>query len=277
MAQLSAFADEVSESFLTQVQFLNEQNIKFIEPRFINKQNIMQLDKNALQQAKQILDDHGIGVSAIGSPIGKVKIDEDFSAHLDLFKHAAYLADFFETPFIRVFSYYPPEGKQIADYRDEVISRMQQKCSLLENTKITMVHENEANIYGHTAQNCVDMAEAVSNNHFKLAFDSANFVWGEQITDNITSCWPIMKPHVVHIHIKDWVIGAKVGSIPGQGDGQIKELLTELAAMDYKGWMTMEPHLEIGGQFGGSTTTQQFAQAIEAVRTLAKEVNLTCD
>jgi len=87
-----------------------------------------------------------------------------------------------------------------------------------------------------------------------------------------------MKPYVVHIHIKDWKLGAKdVGSIPGEGDGQIKELLAELATINYDGCLTMEPHLQTGGQFGGSTGPELFSRAIAAVRELAAEVGLTCD
>jgi len=88
----------------------------------------------------------------------------------------------------------------------------------------------------------------------------------------------MMKPYVVHVHIKDWKLGAKdVGSIPGEGHGQIKELLAELAAINYEGCLTMEPHLKVGGQFGGSTGPELFSRAIEAVRELADEVGLSCD
>ena len=68
-----------------------------------------------------------------------------------------------------------------------------------------------------------------------------------------------------------------VGSVPGEGDGQILELLAELAAMNYDGCMTMEPHLQTGGQFGGSTGPELFSRAIAAVRRLADEVGLECD
>jgi sugar phosphate isomerase/epimerase len=109
----------------------------------------------------------------------------------------------------------------------------------------------------------------------RLAYDPANFVWGEKITNNIESCFSVMKPYVVHIHIKDWKLGSKdIGSIPGEGDGQIKELLTELAAMNYDGCLTMEPHLQTGGQFGGSTGPELFSRAVEAVREIADEVGL---
>jgi len=278
MEKLSAFADEVSENFSEQVKYLSKENVGYIEPRFINKKNIMGLTKDELDEAKKMIQDNGLKVSAIGSPIGKVKLDEPFQQHLDKFKHAIELAQFFETPYIRMFSYYAPEGKNIDDYRDEVIEKMAAKVKVLENVDVTMVHENEANIYGHTAKHCVDMVEAVNSTKLRLVYDPANFVWGEKMTDNVKSCWPLMKPYVVHVHIKDWKLGSKdVGSIPGEGDGQIKELLAELATLDYDGCLTMEPHLKTGGQFGGDTGPELFSQAIAAVRELSAEVGLKCD
>jgi len=278
MAKLSAFADEVTEDFRGQVEYLAQEKVGYIEPRFINKKNIMDLNPAELKEARQMLRDHGLKVSAIGSPIGKVRLDEPFEPHLDKFKHAVDLAQFFETPFIRMFSYYAPEGKNIDDYRDQVLERMATKVQVVQDVDVTMVHENEARIYGHTAENCADMIEAVGSPKLALAYDPANFVWGEQLTNNVEVCWPVMKPYVVHIHIKDWKLGSPdIGSMPGQGDGQIKELLAELAAMDYDGCMTMEPHLQTGGQFGGSTGPELFSRAIAAVRELAAEVGLTCD
>jgi 3-dehydroshikimate dehydratase len=278
MAKLSAFADEVTEDFLEQVKYLAKEHVGYIEPRFINKQNIMDLTKSQLDEAKMMIQDYGLKVSAIGSPIGKVKLDEPFGPHLDKFKHAVDLAMFFETPYIRMFSYYAPEGKNIDDYRDEVMERMAAKVEVLKDVDVTMVHENEAHIYGHTAEQCVELIETIGSPKLRLVYDPANFVWGEKITDNVESCWPVMKPYVVHIHIKDWELGAKdVGSIPGEGDGQIKELLAELVAMNYDGCLTMEPHLQLGGQFGGSTGPELFSRAIAAVRELAAEVGLECD
>ncbi|MBL7188216.1 MAG: sugar phosphate isomerase/epimerase [Phycisphaerae bacterium] len=278
MAKLSAFADEVTEDFLAQVEFLAGERVGYIEPRFINEKNIMDLTKGELDEARTMIRDHGLKVSAIGSPIGKVRLDGPFEPHLDKFKHAVDLALFFETPFIRMFSYYAPEGKNIDDYREQVTERMAAKVEVLADADVTMVHENEANIYGHSAQNCVDLVKAVDSPKLRLVYDPANFVWGEKMTNNVEACWPVMKPYVVHIHIKDWKLGAAdVGSMPGAGDGQIKELLTELAAINYDGCLTMEPHLQLGGQFGGTTGPELFSKAIAAVREIAAEVGLECD
>jgi sugar phosphate isomerase/epimerase len=278
MARLSAFADEVTEDFRGQVEFLAKEKVGYIEPRFVNKKNLMDLNQRELAEARKLIRDHGLKVSAIGSPIGKVKLDQPFKPHLDKFKHAVELAQYLETPLIRMFSYYAPEGKNIDDYRCQVMDRMVAKLEVLTGTNVIMVHENEAHIYGHSAANCADLVKEIDSPKLRLAYDPANFVWGEQITNNVETCWPLMKPYVVHIHIKDWKLGAKdVGSMPGQGDGQIKELLAELAAMKYQGCVTMEPHLRAGGQFGGDTGPELFAQAIAAVRSMAAEVGLKLD
>jgi len=275
MAKLSAFADEVTDDFPGQVKYLVRERVGYIEPRFINKKNIMDLTRDELNDARKMLQDNGLKVSAIGSPIGKVRLDEPFAPHLDKFKRAVDIAILFESPYIRMFSYYAPQGRNIDEYRDQVMERMAAKVEMLKGIDVTMVHENEAHIYGHSARNCVDIARTINSPKLHLAYDPANFVWAEGITDNVESCWPLMKPYVVHVHIKDWKLGAKdVGSIPGEGDGQIKELLAELAAMNYDGCLTMEPHLQAGGQFGGSTGPKLFSKAIAAVRKLADEVGL---
>jgi 3-dehydroshikimate dehydratase len=278
MAKLSAFADEVITDFLEQVKFLTKEKVSYIEPRFINKKNIMDLTKGELKDAKKMIQDYGLKVSAIGSPIGKVRLDEPFQPHLDRFKHAVELAQFFETPYIRMFSYYAPKGKNIRDCRDQVMERMAAKVQIIENTNVVMVHENETDIYGYSAENCVDLAKTINSPKLRLVYDPGNFVWGQKITNNVESCWPLMKPYVVHIHIKDWKLGSKdIGSIPGEGDGQIKELLAELAAMNYDGCLTLEPHLKAGGRFGGDTGPELFSRAIDAVRNLCAEVSLECE
>jgi sugar phosphate isomerase/epimerase len=278
MAKLSAFADEVKPDLAGQISFLVKENIRRIEPRLINNKNIIDLSRPELAETKKMLDNNGIEVSAIGSPIGKVRLEEPFGPHLDKFKHAIDLAQFFDTPFIRMFSYYAPTGQNIDDYRDHVLERLFKMASLLDNSNVTMVHENEANIYGHSAENCVDIIETINNPKLRLVYDPANFVWGEKITNNVETCYPLMKPYIVHVHIKDWKLGSKdIGSIPGEGDGQIKELLAELADMNYQGSLTMEPHLQTGGQFGGSTGPELFSKAVTAVRKIADEAGLECD
>ncbi len=278
MAILSAFADEVTDDFKGQIDFLISEKVGFIEIRFVNKKNVMDLTQAELLEAKRLMDDQGVRVSAIGSPIGKIRIEEPFGPHLDKFKRAIDLALFFGAPFIRIFSYYLPTGGLVSAHRSEVLDRMAKKVELLLSTNLVMVHENERDIYGSSAENCVDMARSIGSPKLRLAYDPANFVWGEKIRNNVEVCWPAMKPYVVHVHIKDWKLeNEHAGSIPGEGDAQIRELLADLATMKYQGYLTVEPHLKSGGQFGGETGPELFSQAIAATRSLCRDVGLPCD
>lgn len=275
MPTLSAFADEVTDDFPGQIEYLVREQVKSIELRFLNRKNILDLTAAEQKEAGAILRDHAIRVSAIGSPIGKVRIDEPFAPHLDRFKKAIDTALFFETPLIRVFSYYPPAGGNIQDYRQEVIERFYAKLEIIKNTALVLVHENEAHIYGHSAENCADLIQAIGSPQLRLAYDPANFVFEYGIADNLRHCWPHMKPYVSHIHIKDWKLGETTGCLPGRGDAQIEDLLRELKGMHYDGFLTLEPHLRRGGQFGGSTGVELFSEALVAVRQLAEQTGLT--
>ncbi len=88
------------------------------------------LSDEQIKEFKKLLDGEGMGLSAIGSPVGKVAIDADFNQHLDKLKRAIDLCDVFGTKGIRIFSYYPPGNDANFDpanwpkYRDEVIRRM---------------------------------------------------------------------------------------------------------------------------------------------------------
>ena len=272
MMKISGFADEVSLGLKGQLEFLRSQDINFIELRFVDGKNILDLSADELKVVKRMLGDYNIRVSAIASPIGKIRIDEPFEPHLDKFKHAKDLASIFDTQLIRVFSYYAPEDRDIEQYRMEVMERMQRKANVLTGSQILMVHENEAGIYGHSAKNCLDIVQSVSSPQLKLAYDPANFVWGEKIVDNMNTCWPLLKSYVTHIHIKDWKLGSKDnGCLPGDGDGQIAELIEVLFTKGYEGFITLEPHLGHGGQFGGTTGTAQFAEAINRVKSMIKK------
>lgn len=275
MVKFSAFADEVSGDFEEQLAFLNAHQVGSIEIRSLYHKNILDLSKEELITVKKMLKDHGISVSAIGSPIGKIKLDQPFEPQLDKFRYAVELADFFDAPYIRIFSYYAADGKDINDFRDEVLKRMSVMAGILTGSAIVLVHENESHIYGHTAENCADIARSVNSPNLKLVYDPANFVWGDNITDNMDRCWPVMAPYVVHVHIKDWKLGSlNIGSVPGKGDAQIDMLLKKLAEINYNGFLTMEPHLESGDQFGGKSGPVLFEKSIRATREIAERAGL---
>src|SRR5438270_8455738 len=102
MFTLSAFADEISPDPQQQIDVLKQCGVRHIELRSILKTNVLDLTDAQVADLKALLDKHGFTLSAIGSPIGKIKIDQPFAPHLHRFKRAVELCKVFGTPNIRV-------------------------------------------------------------------------------------------------------------------------------------------------------------------------------
>src|SRR5262245_63459858 len=106
MFRISAFADEINPDPQVQIDVLKSCGVRHIELRSILQTNVLDLTDLQMTELKSLLDRHGFRLSAIGSPIGKVKIDQPFAPHLQRFERAIELSKIFGTPNIRIFSYY---------------------------------------------------------------------------------------------------------------------------------------------------------------------------
>lgn len=275
MFTLSAFADEISPNPQVQIDILKTCGVRFIEFRSIHKTNVLNLSDAQIAEFKALLDKSDLKVSAIGSPIGKVRIDEPFEPHLEKFRRAIHLCRVFNTPNIRIFSYYPPEtfDGNWAPYRELVMDRMRQKVAIAEREEIQLFHENEHRIYGDSPERLADLFSTIKSKAFKAAFDPANFIFcGYDVMEG----WRVCKPHTAHFHIKDWTAEEEHGRIAGQGQGQIPAIIADAVKMGYKGFATLEPHLLGGGPTGGVTGPELFPQAVAAVRAIIEKAGGRC-
>ncbi len=272
MPRLSAFADEVGPDPQAQMDTLEANGVKFIELRGAFGLNVMKFSEEQCAELKQRFGDRGFGVSCIGSPIGKVRLDEDYGQHFDSFKHAVDLAEYFGTRFIRIFSYYPPEGKNIADYRGEVIARLAGKLEYIKGRPVTLVLENESNLFGGFPERCVYLHAALPSPQLVMAFDPANFVH-MNVQDVYNTCWLPLRRNVGYFHIKDFKYGMADRAVPaGEGDGCIPEILRDAAADGYDSFLALEPHLARAEHSTGHTPPDLYKVAVDALRKLCREV-----
>jgi 3-dehydroshikimate dehydratase len=264
---ISAFADEISPDPQEQIAVLKSCGVRHIEFRSILKTNVLALSDSQIGDFKALLDREGFKLSAIGSPIGKIRVDEPFGPHLEKFQRAIHLCKLFGTPNIRIFSYYPPENfaGDWAPYRAEVLERMRAVAEIAEKNSITLFHENEHRIFGDSPDRLADLFASVKSPNLKAAFDPANFVYCG--FDPLLG-WKVSKPYTAHFHIKDWKKGEQHGSIPGEGEGQIPTIIADAVKMGYSGFATMEPHLLGGGPTGGVTGPELFPKAVAAFKSI---------
>src|SRR5262249_29956976 len=143
MIRISAFADEISQDPDEQLDVLSSHGIKFIEFRTIHGTNVLDLADAQHAEFRELLVSGGFGLSAIGSPIGKIRITDPFEEHLHRFERAMDLAEFYQAPRIRVFSFYIPPGDDPASHRVAVLSRMEALARRAANRGIVLFLENE--------------------------------------------------------------------------------------------------------------------------------------
>lgn len=278
---LSAFADEIDAELNTQMDVLDQHGIKFIEMRGVDGKNLVYYTLDEVRAIKSRLDARGFKLSAVGSPLGKIGINDDFQPHLELFKHTLEIAKIMECPYIRMFSFFIPEGENPEVYRDEVIARWSQFVKAAEGSGVILLHENEKDIYGDTPERCLDLLESLNSNYVKAIFDFANFVQCD--VKNYPEGYELLKDHIEYIHIKDAIYSDHRVVPAGEGDGCVEEILSDLYRGGYEGFLSLEPHL---GNFSGFAALEpnspgfdlpeggakSFALAVQALKKLLTKI-----
>ena len=237
---LSGFADEINPQLDEQIRVLKKLGMHYVEMRGANGKGLVEYPLDEVEKIKEQLDENDIHLSSVGSPIGKIQITDDFEDHFKLFCHTVNIAHVMEVPYIRMFSFFMPEGEDPEKYHDEVFRRVGRMADYAAKHNVILLHENEKEIYGDVADRCRKLMEEFYSDRFKAVFDFANFVQCHQDTKE---AYEMLKPYIEYVHVKDaeWESGHVVPA--GHGDGNVKEILKMLKESGYEGFLSLEPHL----------------------------------
>lgn len=239
---LSAFADEASPMLDEQIKTLQEEGVSLIELRGVDGKNVSNLTLEEAATVKAKLDAAGVRLSALGSPYGKANLGVAFDEHLALFKHGLELCKVLDCKRIRMFSFYPAEGKSMADSREEVLRRLEIMVQLAEEAGVQLVHENEKGIYGDDTARNADLLN-VFGERLGFAFDPANFI---QCGVNTLEAYDALHDRITYMHIKDAFLSDGAVVCAGHGDGNVPEILRRLnAEREGEVILTVEPHLTV--------------------------------
>lgn len=238
--KITGFADEIDSSFDEQLRVLGELGQVFLELRGADGIGVADMGMEKASELKRKMSDKGIGVSAIGSPIGKIGIGEDFEPHFETFRHVVELAHYFETPYIRMFSFYLPDENQPEIYRQQVFERIGRLRDYAGQEAVVLLHENEKGIYGAKAAQCRNLFDEFYGEHFQGIFDFANFIQCGQDTGEAFS---LLEKYIAYIHVKDALRESGEVVLPGQGDGELQNIFRLLDGRGFDGYLSLEPHL----------------------------------
>ena len=231
---LSAFADEYSPDIEVQIDALQRNSVSLIEPRGINGKNISALSEPEAEKLAEKFAKAKIGISALGSPAGKAKIEDAFE-HMSVFDNIVRVSKILGAKRIRGFSFYCDPEKD----RDAVLKALDRMINIADKNGMLYCHENEKGIYGDTPERCADLLENFGGG-MGCVFDPANFI---QCGADPYDAFCLLKPHITYLHIKDAQSDGTV-TAAGEGIGQIVRILTELSNNGSYPILTLEPHLK---------------------------------
>ena len=236
---LSAFADEAANDLEGQIAALKRCGIDYIEPRNIDGKSVSYMSEEELRAVRARLDEAGIRVSSLGSPIGKYAIEKPFEEHLEQTRLALRAAEILGTGNIRMFSFFVKQ-EELSLHRDEVLRRL---GIMLEEAKakgIRLCHENESEIYGQMPAQVRDLLTSLPD-LFGI-HDPANYrMNGADVLEGIRATLPSL----AYMHIKDAIYEEQAIVPAGEGEGKIGEALSLIDAhTDGEIFLTVEPHLK---------------------------------
>jgi len=290
---LSGFADEAANQKTAEQQFaaFAALGLQFYSIRFIDAgsgiKNVMKLTVKEIQHIRKLEDEYGLNVASLGSPIGKVKLQDiddgtknpfiPFKKYLERdVKKACELAHAFETKLIRGFSFYHPKGTDPKDHIAQAVDQLGQIAEACHRSDLTFGLEIEGNLVGQTGHLLAEIHRKVNHPAMVLIFDAANILCQGYTTVDVYQQYLAMKPAIGWMHIKDYLHSkpptrqghvdedALKHFVPAdRGHGAHELILRDFrpsipkleAALGRRGipgvFLDLEPHVKGGGQFGG--------------------------
>jgi sugar phosphate isomerase/epimerase len=195
---------------------------------------------------REKLDRAGLQIVAYGSQIANWsrKISGSFDVDVDELVRIMPRMRRTGTRIVRIMSY-PNDGWAERDWRAEVVRRLRALSRMAEANGIILGHENCDGWAGKGPEATLACLAEIGSPALKLIFDTGNPVTYGQ---DAWSYYRAVREHIVHVHIKDYVRDASASGgyravFPGQGDGCVCDIVTDLKRTGYDGWYSMEPHI----------------------------------
>jgi len=257
---LTGFADEAAVDIDGQIRATRELGWKNIESRNVGGKQIHDISDAEFDVVVGKLKAAGVTINCFGSAIanwGK-KIDEPFDTSLAETQRAIPRMQRLGTKLVRIMSFAARKNADESDADDQMdeerFRRLRELVKRFSDAGIVPVHENCMNYGGMSWRHTLRMLEAVPG--LKLVFDTGNPIFTDDRAKPAPrpkqSAWEFyakVREHVAYVHIKDgrWDAAAKksVFTYPGEGDGDVRRIVTDLLKRGYDGGISMEPHLAV--------------------------------
>ncbi len=264
---LTGFADEASADFATQIKATKELGWKYIECRNINGKNLATLTDEEFDAMCAQLSEAGVSINCFGSGVanwGKhPRSDADFQASLDELNGALPRMKKLGIKIMRGMSFKTPFQEEEPDNPELeaiIFKKVRQLVEICADNGIIYGHENCMNYGGLSFKHTLKLLEKVNHENLKLIYDTGNptfnYRWIGEKPYPTQSSWEFyrnVREFVVYVHIKDAICIEEprmdcvrpkcTFTYAGDGEGDVRAIVTDLRKRGYDGGFSMEPHL----------------------------------
>lgn len=251
--------DEGADSIAEQVKVTRDLGWKWIEARNVqvdgfDKGCIHDIPDAAFDRVVEAIEGSGVGIYAFGSTICNwaKTIDTPWKVTLDEVMRTIPRMKRLGTKYVRIMSFKPPDDTDRTS--PVVFERIAEVTRMFLDEGLQPVHENCMNHGGMSWQHAVELLEQVPG--IKWVFDTGNPIFNSDRSkarpwpkQDPLEFWRHVKDHTAHIHIKDGVWNAEKNetefTFPGEGQGQVREILRDAFASGYDAGISIEPHMTV--------------------------------
>lgn len=261
----TGFADEAARGIEGQITATRRLGWEFIESRNIDNKNIHDLPEEKFEEVCAALADSGIRINCFGSAVANWGWDPfseaDFEATTAQLKRALVRMKRLNCSMLRGMSFRAQWKRPAfdAETEREVFRKVNILVKMCEDAGVIYLHENCNNYGGMSWKHTLKLLDHVKSPNFKLVFDTGNPVLnydrsrGDEL-GSMQSSWKFysnVREFISYVHIKDGhALGMQDNGFakaeytwPGEGDGDVRKIVTDLLKNGYDGGFSMEPHM----------------------------------
>lgn len=243
--KLAIITDEVSQDLTKVLELAKEFGLTGIEIRSVWNKGPHELEKTEIELIRRLISDYNVEVCSIASPFFKCDYgdEEQYRNHMEILRKCIDLAGELNASIVRIFTFWlkPPFPSW-----DEIVERLHSAVKLVEKTNLILGIENEPSTMATNAKKVVEVLRRLNHSQVKAVWDPGNDVFDPDREIPYPDGYEIIKPWIVHIHIKDgrWNDEEKRFVPTPIGDGEVDYLgqFSALVRDGYKGYLSLETH-----------------------------------
>ena len=263
---LSGFADEISDDLNTQLLAHKKLGFKRIELRKTSGKEITDLSGAEVAETFRLTRFHKIRPYSIGSPIGKISLDDDIDAHFELARRACHITQVLGGKILRVFSFYPRENKAFdSSDRDKIVDFLKKLADIAHFYRITICLESGKGLYGDSPEKMKELLDLVNMDKLRCAFDMATFA--ENGHDPMEA-FELLRDYVMYFHVRDVDENGKNVQL-GDGIAKIPEILKAYSDSKEGGetFVAIKPNLT-----DSADPTGEYITAAEKLKSITENI-----